>query len=116
MGAFDYFWKKTAKGYERVIKDASVESRGLLDQAVGECREGLKINPDDSENHYRLSLVLDEAINQYKKIIAVDPANENVFFKFAFAFSESQEGSDDSKTIAEDNIVLFKLFLNHHGG
>jgi len=73
MEAFDSFWRKTPKGFERVSRHLFSCSPEVLEKAMEECKEALRISPENWEAHLRLGLVLfekgllDEAIS-YKRI------------------------------------------------
>ena len=60
MEILDSSEEKTSKNQDCLNKDLSSDNLEPIDPIIEECRVALKINPEDSENHYRLAVILQD--------------------------------------------------------
>ncbi|GJQ58410.1 MAG: tetratricopeptide repeat protein [Candidatus Scalindua sp. AMX11] len=68
-------------GSEHLARGIEYYNNGMLDEAISEFQEVLKVNEDDLDAHFNLGKVyvdkemFEEAISQYEKVIDLDPAH-----------------------------------------
>jgi tetratricopeptide (TPR) repeat protein len=107
MGILDRFRRGNGKEIpekprEHVVQEAETHFRlgsallsqeGKLDDAIKEYKEGLRINPNHAEAHYKLGLAfmaqgrLDESLKEYKECLVVDPNHADAHNKLGLVYN-----------------------------
>ncbi len=106
----DYtLWSDTVKkqplsGLAHVNLGVTYEKKGLPGKAIEEYRIAVKLHPEDIETRYALGVLYlyfdltNEALAQFYKILAIDPANEKARERIRWIYSIEKEKNHSKKS------------------
>ncbi|MBF0537323.1 MAG: protein kinase [Nitrospirae bacterium] len=102
---------KELEAWELSNKGNSLATLGLIDEAIGEFRKAIEINPEHANAHNNLGNALkdkgqiDEAIVEFRKAIKINPEHANAHGNLGNAL--------EAKGLIDEAIVEFENFMKY---
>jgi tetratricopeptide (TPR) repeat protein len=103
-----------------LFKGITYDSKGMLDESIGEYEKAVALNPNYAMAHNNLGVayyykgMLDEAIAEYEKAIAINPNHANAHSNLGLAYAKGKRMFDEAIAECKKAIAINPNHANAH--